>query len=263
MVSLRSALGGVEGDGAESPGAERGAFVTDGSEESGKFPGPEEAGDGVGQIGVRGAVSGEPAADPRKDAAEIPAIQIAEQVVGWFGEVEDGQRAAGFEDAMDFAQAGVVVGEIAEAESGGDEVEGFIGEGEAQGVGFDEWESRRRGQAGMAAADDALGAGAGEHGVGEIGANDPRGAGFAEGESEIAGAAAEIEDERVGALQDETEESCGAGAPEAVEIDRKDVVERVVGGRDAGKHFADFLGGVGFRSGAGGTRAGGGVSGHV
>ena len=136
----------MQGDSAERPGAEGGGFVTDGSEESGKFGGAEEAGDGVGKISVGGAVAGEPAADAREDAAEIPAIQIAEDVVGRLGEVQDGDGAAWLEDAMDFAQAGFVVGKIAEAESGGDEVEGFVGEGEAEGVGFGERKSGRRGQ---------------------------------------------------------------------------------------------------------------------
>ena len=38
---------------------------------------------------------------------------------------------------MEFGEAGVVVGEVAEAEGGGDEVEGVGGEGEVEGVGFD------------------------------------------------------------------------------------------------------------------------------
>jgi len=247
----------VEGDGAESPGAEGGKFVTDGSEEGGEFGGAEEAGDRVGEIRVGGAVAGEPAANAREDAAEVPAVEIAEDIVRRLNEVKDGERAAGFEDAMDFAKAGFVVGEIAEAESGCDEVEGCVGEGEAEGVGFGERKSGRRGKAGMAATDDALGAGASEHGVGEIGADDAGGASFAEGESKIAGAAAEVENEGVFASEDGAEEFGGAGAPDAVEIDGKDVVERVVSGRDAGEHCADFLRGIGFGSGAGGTGAGG------
>jgi hypothetical protein len=39
---------------------------------------------------------------------------------------------------MDFAKARFVVGEIAEAEGGGDKVEGLVGEEEAQDVGFGE-----------------------------------------------------------------------------------------------------------------------------
>ena len=39
---------------------------------------------------------------------------------------------------MDFAEAGFVIGEIAEAEGGGDEIEGAVREGQAEGVGFEE-----------------------------------------------------------------------------------------------------------------------------
>lgn len=135
----------MEGDGAAGPEAEGGGLVADGFDKRGEFSGAEKAGDGVGEIGVGGAVAGEPAADARQNAAEVPAVEIAEEIVGRLGEVEDGERAAGLEDAVNFAQASFVVGEIAEAESGGDEVEGFVGEGETEGVGFDERKWRRRG----------------------------------------------------------------------------------------------------------------------
>ena len=79
----------------------------------------------------------------------------------------------------------------------------------------------------------------------------------------FAGAAAEVEDDGVFALQDWTQKLGGAGAPEAVELEREDVVEGVVAGGDLGEHFADFAGGVGFGLGAFGLgAAGGGVSGH-
>lgn len=48
---------------------------------------------------------------------------------------------------MDFAEAGFVIGEVAEAEGSGDEVEGLVGEGEAESVGFEKrknaWRSIR------------------------------------------------------------------------------------------------------------------------
>ena len=37
---------------------------------------------------------------------------------------------------MEFGESGFVVGEVAEAEGGGDEVEGVGGDGEMEGVGF-------------------------------------------------------------------------------------------------------------------------------
>ena len=114
----------------------------------------------------------------------------------------------------------------------------------------------------MAATKYAFCAGASEHGVSKVRADNVRFAAIAKGESEIAGAAAEVEDESVRAREDGAEKFGSAGAPEAVEIDGKNVVERVVGGRDAREHFADFLRGVGFGSRALRAGAEGGVSGH-
>ncbi len=51
--------------------------------------------------------------------------------------LENAELAAGAEDAVDFGEALFVVGEIAEAEGGGDEVDGGVGDGEVEGVGFD------------------------------------------------------------------------------------------------------------------------------
>ena len=75
---------------------------------------------------------------------------------------EDAELAAGAEDAVDFGEAGGVVGEVAEAEGGGDEVEGVVGVGEVHGVAFD--------PEGVGGGE--LGAGAGEHFGGEVEAGD-------------------------------------------------------------------------------------------
>ena len=104
------ALGGVEGDGAEGPGFVGDLGVAYGGHERGELWGAEEAGDGFGEVGVGGRIAGEPSADAREDGAEVPAVEIAEDVVGGFGELEDGNGAAGLEDALDFEEAGFVVG---------------------------------------------------------------------------------------------------------------------------------------------------------
>jgi len=102
--------------------------------------------------------------------------------------------------------------------------------------------------------------------VGKVGADDFGGATRAQGESKVAGAAAQVEDDSVFALKNGAEEFGGAGAPEAVDIDGKDVVEGIVSGGDVGEHRADFLRGVGFGESAFGAGAGGGrvrwVRGH-
>ncbi len=54
-------------------------------------------------------------------------------------------------------------------------------------------------------------------------------------------------------------------APEAIELQRKEVIEQVVARGDLREHLADFAGGVGFGVGAFWLSAfcgGGGVSGH-
>lgn len=109
----------------------------------------------------------------------------------------------------------------------------------------------------MAATKYAFSKGSREHGVGEVGGDDASGADFPKGESQIAGATAEVKDERVGALEDGAQEFSGASAPKTVEMDGEDVVEGVVGRRDVGEHFADFAGGVGLGGSALGAGAGG------
>ena len=63
---------------------------------------------------------------------------------------------------MEFGEAFFVVGEIAEAEGGGDEIDGGVGDGEVEGVGFDR-EDVVRGE---------LFCAEGEHLVGEVNGED-------------------------------------------------------------------------------------------
>src|SRR6185437_5625642 len=62
--------------------------------------------------------------------------ELAEDAAG-FAEVENAELASGAQHAMEFAQARFVVGEIAEAEGGGDEVERIIRKRQMEGVGLD------------------------------------------------------------------------------------------------------------------------------
>lgn len=98
----------------------------------------------------------------------------------------------------------------------------------------------------------------------KIRADDAGLTGAGEIESEVAGAAAEIEDEGVGSLEDGEEDARRSPAPEAIDLEREEMIEEVVARSDLAEHFADFVRGVGFGVGAFGAGAwGGGVSGHV
>jgi hypothetical protein len=254
---VRLFFGEVQGDGVEGPGLELDGGVADRRHERGEIAGTEEAGDGCGEIFVGGGIAGEQATDTREDFGEIPAVCVAKKTVGRLSELEDGDGGAGFEDAMNFAEASLVVGEVAEAESGGDGVEGVAGEGEAEGVGFKERDRSDFGGGGLVS---RFFFGADEHGMSEIGAQDAGWGVASEREGEVASATAEVEDESVGPIEDGAKAASDACAPESVELHGEDVVEQVVARGDLREHFADFAAGLGFVRGALGSRAGGGSS---
>jgi len=67
---------------------------------------------------------------------EVKGVGFADQPTG-LAELENAEAATGFEDAMEFAEAGFVVGEIAEAECGDDEIEGLGTKREVERVRFE------------------------------------------------------------------------------------------------------------------------------
>ena len=83
------------------------------------------------------------------------------------------------------------------------------------------------------------------------------GAVFVEGEGHVAGAAAEVEDDGFGALEDWSEGAGGAVPPGAVDAGGEEKVGAVVGGRDGVEHLLDVLGGFVGRGGTGGAGSGG------
>jgi hypothetical protein len=82
--------------------------------------------------------------------------------------------------------------------------------------------------------------------------------GAAEIEREIARAAAEIENDGAGALEDGEKEARRSPAPEAIDLEGEKMIEEVVARSDLAEHFADFARGVGFGVGAIGAGAWGG-----
>ena len=127
--------GSVEAGGAESvagPGGVGEAGVADELEHAG-WAG--EAFYGGGEVGVGCGLAGDEAAYAGEDYFEVEVVEGSDEAFGLVA-VEDADLAAGAEDAEEFGEALFVVGEVAEAEGGGDEVEGVRGDGEVEGVGF-------------------------------------------------------------------------------------------------------------------------------
>src|SRR6266850_5874740 len=250
--SLR-ANGGVESDGAEGPDEIVDRLVADGGHEGCELGWTEETGHGFGQVGIGGGVPGNEAADFWQNFAEIPAIEIPQQSIRWFGEFEDGDGAAGLQHALNFAQAGFVIGEIAEAKGGGHEVEGGVRERQPHGVGFEKRNGSRdrlgcaRGQRGT------LFFCANEHGVSKIRPDDSGTSGAGKGKGEISRAAAEIQNERIGPAENGAETFCCARAPKAIELQREEMIQQVITRSDAREHLAHFRGGVRFVGGTFGT----------
>ncbi len=83
------------------------------------------------------------------------------------------------------------------------------------------------------------------------------GAVFQEGESHVAGAAAEVEGDGFGMLEDGAEEAGGAVPPPAVDAGGEEMVGAVVGGGDGVEHLLDVRGGGLLGGDAGGAGSGG------
>lgn len=148
----------MESDDAEGEAIEGDVGEAGGTEIGGEGFGTGKFANRLWEIGIGVAAAAEKGTDPGEDLEAVKIVNGAEGGVGWRREFENGGGAAGAEDAVEFGDAFAVVGEVAEAEGAGDEVEGGVGEREGKGVGFEE-----RGAG-------AFGLGGGEHGVAEVGA---------------------------------------------------------------------------------------------
>jgi hypothetical protein len=91
--------------------------------------------------------------------------------------------------------------------------------------------------------------------MGEIRPNDSGFSSMGESESKITSSTAEIENQGIGAVKDGSQKFCGAGAPKAIELQGKKVVEQIIARGDLRKHFTDFLGSIGFSGRAFGARS--------
>jgi hypothetical protein len=82
--------------------------------------------------------------------------------------------------------------------------------------------------------------------MGEIRTDDSGFPGMRESQSEIAGSAAEIEDEGLGPFENGPQTLRGAGAPKAIELQGKKMAEQIVARGNLRKHFADSIRSIGF-----------------
>jgi hypothetical protein len=204
-----------------------------------------------GQVTVSGGLAGDEAAEFGEDGLEVEVVECAGEAFGLVA-FEDAELTAGAQDAVEFGEALFVVGEVAEAEGGGDKIDGGVGEREVEGVGFD--------------GDDVVGSeffcAEREHLVGEVDGKDGGrfrvwGAVLEERQGHVAGSAAEIEGDGLGVLKDGTEEAGGAVPPPVVDAHGEEMVGAVVGGGDGVEHLLDVRGGGLLGGDAGGAGAGG------
>src|ERR1700722_1020269 len=100
------------------------------------FVGLGEAFDGFRKISVRPANSGDHSAHARKNLPKVNAVEQSYDSFR-FAKIEDAAFASGTQNADDFAQSGVVVGEIAEAESGSHQIEMLSWQRKIEGIGLD------------------------------------------------------------------------------------------------------------------------------
>src|SRR5580704_8051274 len=91
--------------------------------------------DGGRQIAVRTILAADDAPDCRQHAAKVKGVDLPEEAAG-LAEFKNAELTAGLQYAMKFAQAGLVIREVAEAKRCDNQVERFGAEREAKGIGL-------------------------------------------------------------------------------------------------------------------------------
>jgi hypothetical protein len=173
---------------------------------------------------------------------EVKPVEAGEEPAPGQGKLQDARFPAPLEDAKDFLQPALIVGQVAEAEGGGHHIEGLVGEGQVESVGFNQLKVRIR------SADLLLRQQ--QHSVNEVAAHNRALADACQLQSQVGGAAAKVEGARAGRRQSRGERPRGAAPPDAVAVEREQVVEEVVARGDAGEHLPDGAGRLPFVAGA-------------
>jgi len=146
------------------------------------------------------------------------------------GEFQNRQRAARFEHASQLPKPVAVIGQVAEAEGDGDQIEGFVRYWKHQRIGFEQAAARV-----FLAGFRACG---GQHGVAEIAAKDLCAPATSQLQHQVPRAAAQIQDASFGAFQDVRYSGRGVGSPVTVDVQREQVIQQVVARGDSSEHPA-------------------------
>ena len=109
------------------------------AQDVGEAVGVREAVNGLGEVGVRGAVSGHQVPEEGDEAPDVNFQEEVERRPAFDrAEVYDCNSASRLEHADDFRDAGLDVFDVSEGESGSYGDEGLVGEGEGKSVGLEE-----------------------------------------------------------------------------------------------------------------------------
>lgn len=87
---------------------------------------------------ARGAAAGEELGERRIDFPEVEFEEGGAETAGRFGDLEDQEASAGFEDAEVFGERGVERGDVTQRVAHGEEIEGVVGERQLFGAADDE-----------------------------------------------------------------------------------------------------------------------------
>lgn len=94
--------------------------------------------DRLGEVTVALGVIGDQLASQRHEGERVGVVGLGHQLVGRLGELQDQQAATGLEHAQHRTDGGVLVGDVAQAESDGHAVEVVVRERQLFSVGLDE-----------------------------------------------------------------------------------------------------------------------------
>src|SRR5260370_28185970 len=218
LYKLFCPQGSVQSYGAEGPGAKIHGLVADCAHERREFGRAKESRNGFWQVGIGGSISGNKPANPWQDVAKIPAIEISHQTLGWLGEFQDGDGAAGLQPALNLAQACFIVGEDSKAEGAGHQVKRSVCERKPESIGFKKRHRRCSALVQWRHPRDAFLSRTDEHGMGEIRADDASFSRTRERESEITSFTAAIEAKSIGPIENGMRKSGEAGTPQEREL---------------------------------------------
>lgn len=181
--------------------------------------------DGSSQVLKRIGFAENPPPCRGHDVIQIEGVQPPQYWTGRQGKLQNTQRAFGFEDAFDFRKRRRCVGDIADTEGAGDDVEAFVFEPCVDGVGEVPADSFVLHPL-SGAAEHLFFLGVEDHRLAEVQAGDVAdGAVPEKAEDQIAGAAAQVQDAVAGFGFEQADETL---APCAVDAEAEQVIAAVV-----------------------------------